>query len=196
MLMLDPPFRRATPADASALAELANMAGEGMPFHLWARMAGPGETPWNVGRARARGEHGSFSYRNAVVAEVDGQVVGSLVGYRLPDEPTAIDLDTTPAMLVPMQELENLVPETLYVNFLATRPEHRRQGYGTGLLSIADRMVSGTDASGLSIIVTDANENARRLYERCGYRSAAVRSMVKEDWKNPGENWLLLTKAF
>ncbi len=57
-------------------------------------------------------------------------------------------------------------------------------------------MVSGTDAPGLSIIVTDANENARRLYERCGYRSAAVRSMVKEDWKNPGENWLLLTKAF
>lgn len=195
MIVLDPPFRRATPADAPALVELANMAGEGMPFHLWARMAGPGETPWDVGRARARSVHGSFSHRNAIVAEAGGQVVASLVGYRLPDVPPTIDRGTTPAMLVPMQELENLAPGTFYVNFLATRPDHRRQGYGAGLLSIADRMVSGTGASGLSIIVTDVNENARRLYQSCGYGSAAARSMVKEDWENPAENWLLLTKA-
>jgi len=195
IVALDPPFRCATPADASALAELANMAGEGMPLHLWARMAGPGDTPWDLGRARARGAHGSFSHRNAVVAEVDGQVVASLVGYRLPDAPRAIDLNTKPAMLVPMQQLENLAPGTFYVNFLATRPADRRQGYGARLLSIADRMVSGTDASGLSIIVADGNENARRFYEKCGYSSAAARPMVKEDWENPGENWLLLTKA-
>ena len=195
MLTLDPPFRRATPADASALAELADMAGEGMPFHLWTRMAGPVETPWDIGRARARGTHGSFSHRNAVVAEADGHVIASLVGYRLPDNPPAVDLDNTPAMLVPMQDLEYQAPGTFYVNFLATRSDHRRQGYGARLLTIADWMASVADASGLSIIVTDANKNARRLYERSGYGLAAARPMVKEDWENPGENWLLLTKA-
>lgn len=195
MLTLDPPFRCATPADAPALTELVNMAGKGMPLHFWARMAGPGKTGWDVGRDRAAGEQGSFSFRNAIVAEVDGRVVAGLVGYRLPDVSPAIDPETTPAMLVPMQELENSAPGTWYVNFLATYPDNRRQGYGTGLLSIADRMAPLTSASGLSIIVTDANDGARRLYEKCGYGWAAVRSMVKEDWENPSESWILLTKT-
>ena len=195
MLTLDPPFRCATPTDAPALTELVNMAGKGMPLHLWAKMAGPGETGWDVGCNRAAGERGNFSFRNAIVAENEGSVVAGLVGYRLPDVSPAIDPETTPTMLVPMQELENSAPGTWYVNFLATYPDHRRQGYGNGLLSIAGRMASLTNASGLSIIVTDANEDARRLYEKCGYRWAAVRPMAKEDWENPSENWILLTKT-
>ncbi|NJO33793.1 MAG: hypothetical protein HC869_12240 [Rhodospirillales bacterium] len=47
----------------------------------------------------------------------------------------------------------------------------------------------------MSVIVSDANPGARRLYERCGYREAAVRTMVKDDWQNDGRNWVLLTKA-
>ena len=196
MIVLDPPFRHATPSDAPALVELANIAGEGMPFYLWAKMASSDEAILDIGRARARSALGSFSHRNAVVAEAGGQVVASLIGYRLPDEPPAINPGTMPAMLVPMQELENLAPGTFYVNFLATQLDYQRQGYATRLLSIADRMVSETGASGLSIIVTDANQNARRLYESCGYGTAAARPMVKEDWENPGKNWLLLIKVF
>jgi ribosomal protein S18 acetylase RimI-like enzyme len=47
---------------------------------------------------------------------------------------------------------------------------------------------------GLSLIVTDTNTSARRLYERRGYREAAQRKIVKEDWQHPGTNWVLLTK--
>ena len=36
MIELDPPYRRATPEDAGALAELINFAGEGLPLYLWA----------------------------------------------------------------------------------------------------------------------------------------------------------------
>ena len=39
MIELDPPYRRATPEDAAALAELVNFAGEGLPFYLWDKMA-------------------------------------------------------------------------------------------------------------------------------------------------------------
>ncbi len=72
--------RPARPADALALAELINMAGEGMPLDSWARMASPGTSPWEVGQARARRAEGSFSFRNAWVREVDGRVVAALVG--------------------------------------------------------------------------------------------------------------------
>ena len=194
MEMVEPPFRHATPDDAHALAELINFAGEGLPLHLWERMAEPGETAWDVGRRRARREEGSFSYRNAVVAEEAGRVVACLIGYPLPDQPEPIDLAQTPPMFVPLQELENLAPGTWYVNVLATYPGHRGRGHGTRLLGLAEELAAAAGSKGLSIIVSDANAGARRLYERCGHRLAAQRAMVKEGWANAGADWLLLLK--
>jgi len=194
MIELEAPFRHATQDDAPALAELVNIAGEGLPFYLWSKMAEAGESAWDVGRRRAMREAGSFSFRNAVVAEVDGRVVASLIGYPLPDQPEPID-ERMPAMFVPLQELENLAPGTWYVNVLATFAEYRDRGYGTRLLGIAERVAAAAGRSGLSIIVSDVNAGARRLYERCGCAEVATRPMVKEGWDNPGENWVLLIKG-
>jgi ribosomal protein S18 acetylase RimI-like enzyme len=195
MIALSPPFRHATPADAETMAELVNMAGRGLPLYLWARMAEPGEDPWEVGRRRAMREEGSFSYKNTVFLEDGGRVVSSLVGYPLPNEPEPIDYSKTPAMFVPMQELENLAPRTWYVNVLATYPEHRGKGYGTRLLAIAEELAADTGCTGLSIIVSDANTGGRRLYGRSGYSEIATRPKVKEDWDGDGENWVLLVKS-
>ena len=71
----------------------------------------------------------------------------------------------------------------------------RGRGIGAGLLGLADEMVGETNGAGASVIVSDRNEGARRLYERTGYRERAQRPMVKEGWRNPGRNWVLLTKA-
>jgi hypothetical protein len=49
--------------------------------------------------------------------------------------------------------------------------------------------------TGLSVIVSDANHGARRLYLRCGYREAGERLKVKEGWQNEGRSWVLLTKG-
>jgi hypothetical protein len=46
------------------------------------------------------------------------------------------------------------------------------------------------------MIVTDANPDARRLYERNGYVEKASRKMFKEGWENAGEHWILLLKKF
>ena len=194
MIQLEPPFRPATQGDAPALTELVNFAGEGLPLYLWTRMAEAGESAWDVGRRRAMRETGSFSYRNATVAETGGRVIAGLIGYPLPDRPEAID-DEMPPMFVPLQELENLAPGTWYVNVLATSPEYRNRGYGTRLLGIAERLAAAAGRPGLSIIVSDANAGARRLYERCGCSEVARRPMVKEGWENPGENWVLLVKS-
>ncbi len=190
-----PLVRPASPADAAALAELVNMAGEGMPLYLWTGMAGPGQDPWDVGRQRAQRESGSFSYRNATMLKVHGNVVGCLIGYKLPDAPEPIDYDKMPAMFVPLQELENLACGTWYVNVLATYPRYRGDGFGTKLLARAEEIAAAAGCKGLGIIVSDGNLGARRLYERCGYRSVATRRMVKGGWQNPGGNWVLLLKA-
>ncbi len=187
-------IRKATPDDAEALAELINFAGEGLPLYLWERMAEDGETPWDVGRRRARREEGGFSYCNAIVSEVDGKVAGCLIGYPNPDEPEEIDTDTMPPMFVPLQELENLAPGSWYVNVLAAYPEYRGKGLGTALLEVAQEKAAQAGTKGLSIIVSDANIPAQRLYERCGYTEIAMREMVKDDWVNEGRNWVLLVK--
>jgi ribosomal protein S18 acetylase RimI-like enzyme len=187
-------IRPAALQDAPALAELVNFAGEGLPLYLWARMAKDGEDAWSVGRARARREQGSFSYRNATVIEADGAVAACLIGYPLADEPEPIAADM-PAMFVPLQQLENLAPGTWYVNVLAGYPQWRRQGFGSRLLRHAETLAAASHARrGMSVIVADNNTGARRLYERMGYREIATRPMVKESWQSEGSAWVLLAK--
>jgi len=195
MIALKSPFRPATRADAAELAELANFAGEGLPLYLWERMKAPGETAWEHGRGRAERETGSFSYRNAVIGEIGGKCAACLIGYSQPDEPEPIDYDTMPPMFVSLQELENLAPGTWYVNVLAAYPEYRSLGFGTRLLGIAEDIARENRKTGLSIIVSDANHGARRLYLRCGYREAGERRKIKESWENEGRSWVLLTKG-
>ena len=193
MIALTPPFRRAVVEDADVLAELVNYAGEGLPLHLWSALAEPGEDVWDVGRRRAAREDGSFSYRNAVIIAHEDQCAGALIGYEIPDTPEPIAADM-PAMFVPLQELENLAPRTWYVNVLAVRPQFRNRGLGKQLLDMAQWTAQSLSKRGLSVIVSDANSGARRLYERCGYGERAERAMIKEDWVNEGGHWVLLAK--
>lgn len=195
--MIDLPagHRRATPDDAAAMAELVNMAGEGMPFYLWSQSAESGESPWDVGRRRAQRDSGGYSYRNTVIRTANGRIAAMLTGYPLGDEPDPSGWVDVPPMFVPLQELEDLVPGTWYVNILASYPEFRGQGYGRQLLDIAGRLATDTSRRGLSIIVSDRNTGARRLYERTGFAEVATRPMVKEGWASESENWVLLIKA-
>lgn len=195
MIELRSPHRRATPEDAVAMAELVNIAGEGMPVYLWTGMAESGDSPWVVGQQRAKRENGGFSYRNTIVREEHGTVVSALVGYRLPDKPVATNYDELPKMFVPLQQLEDLVPGSWYINVLASYPENRGKGYGAELLSVAEQLADEAQSKGLSMIVSDANSCARRLYERVGYGELATRPMVKESWQNSGKNWVLLGKC-
>ena len=189
------PYRRATVADDHEMAELVNFAGEGMPVYLWSSIAKDGESVWDIGRARARRESGSFSYRNTVVRDEGGRATAAVIGYPLTVAADPADYDDMPPMFVPLQQLEDLAVGTWYVNVLAAYPEHRGKGYGTALLDIAARVARRSGCNGLSIIVSDANTGARRLYERCGYVERASRPMVKDDWDNDGENWVLLVRA-
>lgn len=188
-------FRPARIDDAPLLAELVNYAGEGLPLYLWSKMAGSDETAWDIGRRRAAREEGSFSYRNATMIDTDkGGAAGCLIGYEIADTTEPIPGDM-PSMFVPLQELENLAPGTWYVNVLAVLPTMRRKGLGTALLNEAEAQATGLRKRGLSVIVSDANVGARRLYQRSGYREIATRPMVKEQWQNEGQSWLLMTRS-
>jgi len=185
-------LRKARKDDAAALARLIDIAAEGMASYFW-RLSAPDADPLVTGAARAAREEGGFSYRNAVVAERDGRTAGTLIGYGIGEDPEPVTADM-PAMFVPLQELENLALGTWYVNVLAVLPGARNLGIGSTLLDRADEIGRAGGKRGMSIIVSDANEGARRLYERHGYRETAKRTMVKDGWENGGRNWVLLAK--
>jgi ribosomal protein S18 acetylase RimI-like enzyme len=192
MTAIEGTFRRATLADAEDLAKLVEFASEGLSLHFWTLLAGPGRDPWEVGRERVSSETLGVSYRNALIAEQAGTTIGVLVGYPLGEE--SDHDDAVPTLLVPLHELMNLAPNTWYVHVLAAYPEHRGRGVGTALLREADRRAAAAGTEGLSLVMSDTNAGARRLYERYGYREAAWRRMVKNGWQHPGTDWVLMIK--
>ena len=187
-------IREATTSDCAELAQLINLAGEGLPLYLWQKMAVAGEDPWEIGRERAARETGSFSYRNSIVAEVDGNVAGALVGYPVAAGPESIDPASTPPMFIPLLELEILAVGTWYVNAVATFPDARGFGVGSRLMQQAESQAHSLGLRGVSLIVSDANQGAWRLYERLGYSEVASRPIVKEEWQSGGDNWVLMIK--
>jgi ribosomal protein S18 acetylase RimI-like enzyme len=88
----------------------------------------------------------------------------------------------------------SLAVDTWHIHVLAAYPEYRGRGQGSALLALADRLAGSGGKPGLSLIVSNTNLGARRLYESCGYREVAQRKMVKEQWQHPGVNWVLLRK--
>jgi GNAT superfamily N-acetyltransferase len=191
--LIQPPFRRATLEDAGVLAEFVEFASEGLALYLWTKLAGGNRDPWSLGRERVGGETGGLSYRNAVLTELAGRPAAGLIGYPLPDQPAPVS-DPLPPVLAPLHELMHLAPATWYVHVLAACPECRGKGLGSALLALADSLAAATGTHALSLVVSDTNMDARRLYESCGYREAAQRRMVKEQWQHPGTNWVLLRK--
>ncbi len=195
-------IRPATPADATHLACFVDMASEGLALHLWEKMKTPGQTLFEVGRSRALREEGSFSYRNAHMAEIEGAVAGALVGYQIAEVHdrslrTAGDQKAPPLpeFVQGLVELESMAPLHWYVNILATYPEYRGRGVGKALLTHADKLGGAMSAKGMALIVASENGGARRLYEKAGYRETARRPLVACPGFHHGGDWVLMTKA-
>ncbi|MBF9034682.1 GNAT family N-acetyltransferase [Rhodobacterales bacterium HKCCE2091] len=188
---LSPPLRPFRPEDAAVAAELNLAASGGLAEIAWRDMAAKtGETWQEVARRRQveRLDSGMLM----VVAEGEAGAEAMLVGYPVPDEPE--DPLEAPDVFRALVELENLVPGTWYLNILATVPAARRKGHGTLLLATADDIARAGGHAEISLIASDANPDALRLYDRAGYRERARRPMMKGSWDGPGENWLLLVK--
>ena len=190
MIPLSPPFRVAAPKDAAVLAQFVNDAGHGLPLHLWNGMAQPGEDPWDIGRARQADKVAAGQI--VVVDQGDGAIAG-LTGYVIGPEPEEIAEDFPP-IFRPLQELENAALNSWYVNVLACLPGHRGSGLGTALLDLAEDIARAENLKLMSLIVSDDNPDAARLYVRRGYAETARRPCVKGDWQTSTEAWILMTK--
>jgi ribosomal protein S18 acetylase RimI-like enzyme len=62
-----------------------------------------------------------------------------------------------------------LPPSAAFLYQILVKPEFRRQGYGSAMLAALEHLLVAAGRSELRLNVWEANEAARRLYERAGY---------------------------
>lgn len=186
-------IRKAQAADAAHLVRFINMAADDLPLHFWKRSVGPDGDPWAYGRERAAREAGNFSFNNAWLAEVEGEVASCLLGYAADETPAPIDPDTPP-IFVPLLELEAMAPGAWYLNVLATYDGFRGKGCGSALLAHAEAIARTQGRKTVSLIAADTHQDAQRLYAAKGYVEVARRPVVKGDWQVDAAEWILFTK--
>ena len=186
-------IRKARAADAAHLVRFINMAADDLPLHFWRKSVGAAGDPWAFGAERAARDSGNFSYNNAWLAERDGAVAACLLGYAAEDAPGPID-PGTPAIFVPLLELEALAPGSWYLNVLATYADHRGAGLGSALLAHAETVAAAAGHRMISLIAADTHQDALRLYTAKGYHEVARRPVVKGDWDVAATEWILFTK--
>jgi ribosomal protein S18 acetylase RimI-like enzyme len=173
-------FRTATKQDRYELARLFRIASGGVADYMWSRLAPkyPGLTPLEIGARRFAREGRKFSYKNCVVAEQDGAVIGMLFTFPIEEEQEADDEPADP-ILKPYEELE--IPGSFYICALALLPGFRGRGVGTKMLSIAREQAHERGFDTLSLLVFEQNEAAVRLYERNGFEVAGRAPVVPHE---------------
>lgn len=180
-------IRPASRDDAPHLARLIDFAAEGLPSHLWRGMAAPGQDPMEVGTERAARDTGGFSWRNGRIAEIGGAVAGGLIAWRLPEAPEPID--GLPPVLQPLQQLENRVCGTLYINAFGVFPGFRRRGVGRSLL--AETLAT---PGPVSLIMASGNAPALALYSALGFAEVARAPVVRDGWHCKHDDWVLMLR--
>lgn len=189
-------LRPARKSDAAEIALLVNIAVHGGAAVGWARdrQAEGTYEPLEVGRLAMLRDDTEFGWQSATMAEADGEVVGMLLGYRKAGQREAVPDDTWPPMR-PIEELEALANGRWFISMIGVHKTWRGKGIGSILLDHADAQARATQANGQALIVEDANDGARRLYESRGFAVTTSRPMVPfPGAPQHGKDWLLMVK--
>jgi ribosomal protein S18 acetylase RimI-like enzyme len=177
------PVRKAAPGDADLLQRCFEIAGEGMAEHFWSKALKPGQSLDEVAQERMIAKINDPSQHIFVA----GDKQGAIVGYDIGDRPEP--LDGLPPVVRPLVELENEALGTHYINMLAVLPEARNLGLGRALIARSRAVANGKP---LSLIVSDVNAGARRLYRALGLAEVDDAPQVSDGWQAPGERWILM----
>lgn len=115
------------------------------------------------------------SFKNAIVKEIDGKVVGLCYGYKGGDgddvyEPLETMLKEYHLPLFePYTDSETFKGEW-YLDTLVTSSEYRGQGIGKDLMDGAYNKARSVGMSVIGLNVDHDNPRARKLYERQGFK--------------------------
>jgi ribosomal protein S18 acetylase RimI-like enzyme len=186
-LIIRPAERR----DAAELAILVDIASHGFASWLWygAVMQGNVDTAMERGRMRILNEEVDDSWKNASVAELDGEIVGASVGHDV--LPSILNEEPPHPALAPLIALQQRVVSNWFIESLAVYRAHRRTGIARKLLA---HELSRSGDRPLSLITESYNAAALSLYEAFGFRQLEKLDAFKLYESSKPHQWVLLTR--
>ena len=129
-------------------------------------------------------EVSQYSYRNALVAEVDGSLAGAIIGY---DGATLHELRKPlfELMVEKLGNVPNVEDETsageFYLDSLAVLPQWRGRGVGSALLAAARDKAFEAGYERVGLIVDFENPRAEALYNSLGFERVNATTFLGHD---------------
>ena len=129
-------------------------------------------------------EGSQYSYRNALVAEVDGAVVGAIIGY----DGARLEELRKPLYELMIEKFGSVRPvedETsageFYLDSLAVLPRFRGCGVGRSLLTAAAERAFAAGHERVGLIVDFDNPRAEALYTSIGFKRVNPTTFLGHD---------------
>ena len=192
---MDISYRTARKADCTRMAELINIASGGVVEFLFHDLA-PGLTPQQVVAHNLEIDQGYYTFKNAIVAVTEDQVVGVALSF------PALYHEITAEMrqYFPKDRLDHLtefyaarVDDSFLLNALCVDQKWRRNGIGSKLISLTKKKATQSGFKVLSLMVFADNSEALRVYHRHGFKVFATVQLNSHE-HIPHEGGCLLMK--
>jgi len=191
-------IRSATRRDAADLVVLEDMASLGMANRILRRFlhTTDAQTAFEFGRQRVLDETVATNFRNALIAEIDGEVAGASISHVLNHDPSADPSAAPVPELVPLSQLKHPLDRTWYIDTVAVYREQRGHGIAGQLIAHEMQRCRDNGYKTLALTAEDGNENAVRLYHHLGFEIVDRRGFIAmEDIPSTSKNWLLMARA-
>ena len=164
-------IRDATVSDCFDLANLHALAADGLVEWCYEGAVVNADPIELLARVFKSGQ-GTYTYRNCVVAEDAGRIVGKLHSYAWDDAAAVMPPDP----YIPNERMKVIdlmappTPPSWHIEAMAVLPEFQGRGLGRRFIDIAKSQAGAKNFDLLSLHVFENNKGAIRFYEQCGFR--------------------------
>ena len=193
---MDITYRTATKADCLRMAELINIASGGVVEFLFHDLM-PELTPQQIIAHNLESDHGSHTYKNAIVAEAENQVVGMALSFPAHFHQITAEM----RQYFSEDRLDHLsdfyaarVDDSLFLDALCVDQKRRRNGIGGKLISLTKKKAKQNGFKALSLIVFTDNIKALSVYHQHGFEVHAPVELNSHE-RIPHEGGCLLMKS-
>ncbi|WP_299863589.1 GNAT family N-acetyltransferase [uncultured Hoeflea sp.] len=188
-------IRPATRADSADIAILDDIASSGLASHVLETGVREGryDRSLECGRDGIAYSDGPYSWVNALIAEIDGDVAGMSLSFELAGtEPDAdADADVSGPVLEPIEKLKSRALGTRFIDSVGVYNRFRGRGAGKALV---EAEIARAEPHACSIITDDANGRALELYRGLGFIEQAHAPYVPFSQNRSAGRWVLLIR--
>lgn len=184
-------IRPATRADSADIAILDDIASSGLASHVLETGVREGkyDRPLECGRDGIAHSDGPYSWANALIAEIDGDVAGMSLSFELTG--TDSNADISDPVLEPIEKLKSQVFGTRFIDSVGVYTRFRGRGAGKALV---EAEIARAEPHACSIITDDANARALGLYRGLGFIEQAHAPYVPFSQNRSAGRWVLLIR--